>query len=55
MFTRQELVERFQTNSSCLIALLSITAANTGFTLTAADTVVFAELFYNPGVGVDCY
>ncbi|CAG8585042.1 12272_t:CDS:10 [Ambispora leptoticha] len=45
---RQVLVDQFQNDSSIRIALLSITAANTGLTLTAADLVVFAELYWNP-------
>ncbi len=47
---RQDLVNKFQTTDSCQIALLSITAANSGITLTAAKLVVFAELFWNPGI-----
>jgi hypothetical protein len=31
------------------VALLSVTAANTGLTLTAATTVIFSELYWNPG------
>lgn len=51
----QELVERFQYTTSCRCAVLSITAANSGLTLTAADLVLFAELHWNPGVSaVDC-
>lgn len=34
------------------MAVLSLTAANMGLTLSAADLVVFAELFWNPGVQI---
>lgn len=47
---RQNLVTKFQTQDDVKVAVLSITAANTGITLTAAQLVVFAELFWNPGV-----
>ena len=46
---RQPLVDKFQTSSQCKVALLSISAANTGLTLTAASLVIFAELYWNPG------
>ena len=41
--------DQFQTDDNCKVALLSITAANTGITLTAAHLVIFSELFWNPG------
>jgi SWI/SNF-related matrix-associated actin-dependent regulator 1 of chromatin subfamily A len=47
---RQSLVDRFQNDDNCLCALLSITAASTGITLTKANLVIFAELFWNPGI-----
>ncbi|KAL2081024.1 hypothetical protein ACEWY4_022877 [Coilia grayii] len=47
---RQQLCERFQFSEKSCVAVLSITAANMGLTLHAADMVVFAELFWNPGV-----
>ncbi|XP_047032444.1 SWI/SNF-related matrix-associated actin-dependent regulator of chromatin subfamily A-like protein 1 [Helicoverpa zea] len=48
--TRAELVDRFQHSDSCRCAVLSITAANSGLTLTAASLVLFAELHWNPGI-----
>lgn len=47
---RDGLANNFQTNDSVRVAILSITAANAGLHLTAANLVVFAELFWNPGV-----
>ncbi|XP_032518835.2 SWI/SNF-related matrix-associated actin-dependent regulator of chromatin subfamily A-like protein 1 [Danaus plexippus] len=47
---RTELVDKFQHSESCRCAVLSITAANSGLTLTAADLVIFAELHWNPGI-----
>ncbi len=46
---RQGICTKFQTDKDVRVALLSITAANTGLTLTAATTVIFAELYWNPG------
>ena len=50
---RKKLCDNFQRSDNVRVAVLSITAANTGLTLTAANLVVFAELFWNPGVR-DC-
>merc|ERR1719219_1623912 len=47
---RKYLCDAFQTDDNVKVALLSITAANAGITLTAAQLVVFAELFWNPGI-----
>ena len=47
---RQQLCEKFQNSTKTCVAVLSITAANMGLTLHAADLVIFAELFWNPGV-----
>ena len=47
---RKVSVDRFQTEDSVRVAVLSITAAAAGITLTAASLVVFAELYWNPGV-----
>ncbi|KAL8607947.1 hypothetical protein ACOMHN_005502 [Nucella lapillus] len=47
---RQALCDRFQASATCRVALLSITAANAGLHLAAAAIVVFAELFWNPGI-----
>ncbi|XP_019409998.1 PREDICTED: SWI/SNF-related matrix-associated actin-dependent regulator of chromatin subfamily A-like protein 1 isoform X1 [Crocodylus porosus] len=47
---RQSLCQNFQVSEKLSVAVLSITAANMGVTLSSADLVVFAELFWNPGV-----
>ncbi|KAM6349120.1 SWI/SNF-related matrix-associated actin-dependent regulator of chromatin subfamily A-like protein 1 isoform 2-T4 [Alca torda] len=47
---RQSLCQKFQFSEKQIVAVLSLTAANMGLTLSAADLVVFAELFWNPGV-----
>ena len=47
---RKQYCDEFQTHDSKRVALLSITAASTGLTLTSAQLVIFAELFWNPGI-----
>ncbi|XP_030757655.1 SWI/SNF-related matrix-associated actin-dependent regulator of chromatin subfamily A-like protein 1 [Sitophilus oryzae] len=47
---RKYFVDKFQTDDSFVCALLSITAANAGITLTAAQMVIFAELHWNPSI-----
>ncbi|CAH8837863.1 unnamed protein product [Trichobilharzia szidati] len=46
---RSVVCQKFQSDEDCRVALLSITAAGTGLNLTAANLVIFAELFWNPG------
>lgn len=47
---RKYFVDKFQLDDKYLVAVLSITAACAGITLTAAQLVVFAELHWNPSV-----
>ncbi|KAM3722857.1 SWI/SNF-related matrix-associated actin-dependent regulator of chromatin subfamily A-like protein [Dirofilaria immitis] len=47
--SRDEQCRLFQENDDVMVAILSITAAGIGVTLTAATIVVFAELHWNPG------
>lgn len=47
---REDLCQQFQLLEKHAVAVLSITAANMGLTFSSADLVVFAELFWNPGV-----
>lgn len=46
---RARLVNSFQEDDSIRVAVLSIKAAGIGLTLTAASTVVFAEMTWTPG------
>jgi SWI/SNF-related matrix-associated actin-dependent regulator 1 of chromatin subfamily A len=43
-------VKNFQEDEKIVIALLSITAAGVGLTLTASSTIVFTELHWTPGI-----
>lgn len=47
---RKTFVDKFQLDDSYTCAILSITAANAGITLTAAQLVLFAELHWNPSI-----
>ncbi|XP_050420767.1 SWI/SNF-related matrix-associated actin-dependent regulator of chromatin subfamily A-like protein 1 [Adelges cooleyi] len=47
---RKSVCDQFQNEDKFRVAVLSICAANSGITLTAANLVVFAELFWNPGI-----
>ncbi len=47
---RQEQITSFQNDPSVRIAILGITAAGVGVTLTAASTIWFAELFWTPAI-----
>jgi SWI/SNF-related matrix-associated actin-dependent regulator 1 of chromatin subfamily A len=49
-FERQERVVQFQQDPHTRVAILSLTAASTGLTLTAANKVVFAELYWTPAL-----
>ena len=46
---RGRLVNSFQNDASIQAAILSIKAAGVGLTLTAASTVIFAEMTWTPG------
>jgi SWI/SNF-related matrix-associated actin-dependent regulator of chromatin subfamily A-like protein 1 len=47
---RQSYVHSFQEDPATRVALLSITAAGVGLTLTAASVVIFAEVHWTPAM-----
>jgi SWI/SNF-related matrix-associated actin-dependent regulator 1 of chromatin subfamily A len=47
---RAVLVNKFQNDENCKIAILAITACSTGITLTEATKVIFAEMYYTPAI-----
>ncbi|KJP87261.1 hypothetical protein AK88_03058 [Plasmodium fragile] len=49
MDKREVYIKSFQNDDNVKIALLSLTACGIGLNLTAANTVVFGELFWVPG------
>lgn len=48
--SRADLAAHFRAEPRCRVALLSVTAAGQGLTLTPCSNVIFAELYWNPGV-----
>lgn len=46
---RHSLTQRFQNDPELRVAVLGITAAGIALTLTAANVVFFAEMFWTPG------
>lgn len=49
---RKYFIDKFQATDDYFFAVLSITSANAGITLTAARRVIFAELHWNPSVSI---
>ena len=47
---RDSAVAKFQNEEDCKVALLGITACATGINLTAASTILFAELYWTPAI-----
>ena len=50
MNKRHDLVQQFQENNQIRIALLGISATGLGLTLTAASTILFAEMHWTPAI-----
>ncbi|KRW98986.1 P-loop containing nucleoside triphosphate hydrolase [Pseudocohnilembus persalinus] len=47
---RQQMVDQFQHQAKTKLAILSITAAGVGLTLTASSNIIFAEMLWTPSL-----
>jgi len=47
---RQQLIDKFNTDSTIPVFLISLKAGGTGLNLTSADTVIIFDPWWNPGV-----
>ncbi|ELR17128.1 helicase, putative [Acanthamoeba castellanii str. Neff] len=47
---RQELVDYYQNQPNCRAAVLGLTSAGVGLTMTKAEAVIMTELYWNPGI-----
>lgn len=46
---RQAMVDTFNEEADCRIAVLSLTACGTGLNIVGSSNIIFAELYWNPG------
>ncbi|KAL9647724.1 hypothetical protein ABK040_015212 [Willaertia magna] len=51
---RQDLCNKYREDDNCIAGILSISAAGYGLNFIPCQTVVFAELFWNPGTLEQC-
>jgi SWI/SNF-related matrix-associated actin-dependent regulator 1 of chromatin subfamily A len=51
---RQQLIDRFNTDPECRVAVMSVRAGGVGFNMTAASLVVMVEPDWTPGLNAQC-
>lgn len=51
---REEQIHHFRSEPTCHVAILSMQSSGTGHNLTCANTVIFAELDWNPSTHLQC-
>ncbi len=51
---RQALVDRFNTDQKCRVAVMSVRAGGVGFNMTSASLVVMVEADWTPGYNMQC-
>jgi non-specific serine/threonine protein kinase len=47
---RSEIIDKFQCDKSCRVIIISLKAGGSGITLTAADTIIYYDPWWNPAV-----